>query len=123
MIGLYIVLAPLLFFRTLGSAHKAMRASKERYLDTISKKFQATYSQMNTFLNSDAFTSQPERLKTYLDQLQQLDTLHKRTDAFPIWPFDTGSLFRFLRAFSVSLAPALVSVAIKISGISIGIHP
>lgn len=120
MIGIYIILAPLVFFLTLGSAHEAMKASRDRYLDTISRRFQAIYAQVNDALKEDGLKSQSESLKSHADQLQQLDALYTRTGAFPVWPLDTASLRRFFGAVSISIVPSFISIGLRLSGISLG---
>lgn len=97
-----------------------MRASKEKYLHIISKKFQETYAQVGITVKSKSSDSSLAHLKSQLEQLEQLDILYKRTDAFPVWPLDLGSILRFSRAIALSLAPTVISIAIKISGITIG---
>lgn len=114
MIGLYIVLAPAFFFQSLGPAHQAMKASKDQYLDMISKRFQDIYSKINEYLKKDTSDSPTDNLKIQLEQLNELDILYKRTEAFPVWPLDTGSILRFARTIGISLAPTIVSIAVRI---------
>jgi hypothetical protein len=112
MIALYIFIAPSFFFFSLGSAHKAMKTSKDHYLDIISKKYQVKYKYITTKIENYSTRQNLSKFKLQLEELEQLDIIYKRTDAFPVWPLDWGSLFRFSRAIAISLTPTIISIAI-----------
>ena len=46
--------------------------------------------------------------------LKELRQLYETTSQFPVWPFDTRSLWRFLTVVSVPVIPALASVIEKL---------
>jgi hypothetical protein len=87
----YLVLAPYFFFATLGTAHQAMKATKENFLRNISEQFQGVYAEAQKQLSS-----KQGKLSGSLSKITQLQTLHKLTQSFPVWPYDVRSIQRFV---------------------------
>jgi len=105
----YIVLAIYTFFAPLGTAHNAMRETKEQWLMDISRQFQVTYESTTRVLNSPG-----KKLKSNIEKIEQLQEIYKVTEEFPVWPFDTRTLQRFGATIFTSLSPVVVSLIMKI---------
>ena len=103
LLASYLILAPYCFFATLGTAHRAMKAAKESFLRNISEQFQSTYAETQKQL-----TSKHGKLRESLGKIEQLQTLHKLTRSFPVWPFDARSIQRF----SITTAAPLLSFVV-----------
>lgn len=103
----YVFLAPYCFFATLGTAHQAMKAAKESFLHNISEQFQSAYAEAQ-----EQLTSKHGELRDNLDKIEQLQTLHKLTQSFPIWPFDVRSIRRFVATIAAPLIWTAVAATI-----------
>ncbi|HEY45668.1 MAG: hypothetical protein AMJ88_15830 [Anaerolineae bacterium SM23_ 63] len=99
----YIILAPLVFFLPLGTAHTAMRNAKTTHLLALSHQFDAHYT-----LIVDSLQSDDREIGSSAERIEQLQTLYQITEDFIIWPFDVVNLRRFL---TITLAPLLPGVA------------
>jgi hypothetical protein len=109
-IATYVILAPLVFFLPLGTAHVSMRRAKDRHLLLLAERFDAEYRQAADQID-EAGT-----LKSNVEKMEQLRKLYKITEEFPVWPFDVTNLRRFLTVITAPLAPGLVSVALDLIG-------
>jgi len=105
LFAIYLILAPYCFFATLGTAHQAMKAAKESFLRNISEQFQSTYVEIQKQL-----TSEHGEIRESLGKIEQLQTLHKLTRSFPVWPFDAESI----RRFSITTAAPLLSIIVPV---------
>lgn len=106
-LGGYVFLAPYCFFATLGTAHQAMKTAKESFLHNISEQFQGAYAEMQ-----ERLTSKHGELRDNLDKIEQLQTFHKLTQSFPIWPFDVRSIRRFAAMTATPLLWMVVAAVI-----------
>lgn len=104
----YLILAPVLFFWPLGTAHAAMREAKDAQLLQLARRFDATYSQLNSEVVKDA------DFETNLKKLENIKKLYAITLEFPVWPFDTSNLRRFFAVITAPLVPAAISIGIDI---------
>jgi hypothetical protein len=105
----YLVLAPLLFFWPLGTAHTAMREAKDAQLLVLAEQLNDLYIGIN----------QKNRSKEdFEDDLRKHDALKKLYDfarEFPVWPFDLSNVRRFFAVITAPLVPALISIAIDLA--------
>jgi len=108
-VAAYLVIAPLLFFLPLGTAHAAMRRARDKYLLMLAEEFDLEYG-----FSSDHVEKDPKKLKLKVEKIQQLKELYKTTEEFPVWPFDIASLRRFLAITSAPLLPGIVSLAVEV---------
>lgn len=111
-IGVYAVLAPYCFFASLGTAHVAMEKVKEAQLETISERFNVIYRESQSLLSKSGGNS----LRNKVDEIEQLHRLYKLTEQFPVWPFDSANIRRFVAAVSGSLlpfTPVIANIVIK----------
>ena len=89
----YFVFAPLAFFGTLGTAHGPMRDIKLRDLRRLSNRFNAEYRYVHDNLQGEA-----KEINDGFARVEQVHKLHRLTDEFPVWPWDLGSIRRFVSA-------------------------
>ncbi len=92
---LYVVMAPLLFFLTLGAAHGAMRRAKEEHLRLISRRLNESYSAVHHKLQRRDGSS----LGVSVKPVKDLQDLYRMAEAFPVWPFDFITIRRFALAY------------------------
>lgn len=98
----YLVLAPIVFFAPIGSAHSAMKKAKNDFIISISDQFENDFERLQFLLNKDGV-----ELKEALEKIEHLQKIHGMVLRFPIWPFNTASLVRF---FSSVFSPIILSV-------------
>lgn len=103
----YLILAPYFFFATLGTAHQAMKTNKEKFLRNISEQFQSAYADTQKQLGSER-----AELRNNLDKIEQLQTLHRLTISFPVWPFDMASIRRFVVTTAAPLVTTMAGAII-----------
>ena len=103
--GVYVILAPLSFFATLGAAHGAMRKAKVQCLLLIAQQFDREYDLTVTTLQTPG-----TNIGAQVERVRHLDALYELTNRFPIWPFDTVTLGRFFTIMAAPIAAVLVSL-------------
>jgi hypothetical protein len=106
----YIVLAPMIFFLPLGTAHGAMKKAKDQELLIIANEFDEAHEK----LKSSALVWDKN---SYTEELERIELIRKWygiVQEFPVWPFDIRSLQRFLGIITAPLVPAIISVIINI---------
>jgi hypothetical protein len=99
----YVVLAPLVFFLPLGTAHTAMQSAKRTHLLALADQFDIQYQMIVESLKTGN-----NEIASSTERIENLQTLYKITEDFTIWPFDDVNLRRFL---TITLAPLLPAVA------------
>ena len=96
----YIVLAPVCFFGTLNSAHKAMKRAKNELLSEISVRFNFAIRNIRNIV-----TDGQEDLEPFFKEINHFKTLHDIGSKFQVWPYDVSSIRRFLTAILSPLIP------------------
>ena len=104
LVILYVVLAPIVFFGTLGSAHRAMRNSKQQTRNEVSERLLLEYRKARSVLERG---TPGDSIAT----ISQLNELYRLTSQFTVWPFN----FDTIRGFSAAISAPLVAIAIPIS--------
>ena len=107
----YLIVAPLIFFLPLGTAHAAMTKAKNTQLLQLSQQFDVQYQRISEALNHGDVD--------YSGNVNRIETLQKLyviTEQFTIWPFDTANLRRFLTITLAPLLPAVVTIAFELIG-------
>jgi hypothetical protein len=102
MLSLYLLLAPIIFFLPLWTAHTAMVAYREHLLTEVSVEFDAVFTQLRALHLEDTCQNEP-----LLRKIRQLNELHMLINQFPVWPFNTESFRKF---FSIVLSPLVPGV-------------
>ena len=104
----YMVLAPVLFFGTLGTAHASMKEAKESLIREISEQFLRDYEAARRDLSRNA-----TEMKAIVEKLEQLQVLYRMLDSFPVWPFDAASVRKFAAAMLSSTIPLTLVTLVK----------
>ena len=99
----YMILAPIVFFAPIGSAHSAMKKARHEFIFTISNQFENDFKKIEWLLSKDS-----DDLKKGLEKIEQIQKIHNMATRFPIWPFNTASIVRF---FSSVFLPILIGLA------------
>jgi hypothetical protein len=107
----YAIAAPIVFFAPLSVAHNAMRKAKHQLLMYIAQRFDAEYGDIHSVLEDDL-----KKLEHRSKVLAELESLHKMTSAFPVWPFNVENVTRFGTAY---VLPLLVPLLVELSGLLI----
>jgi len=102
----YVILAPIIFFLTLGSARHAMLRSKAEHLRRISEQLDTAYKET---WQSDQGTS--VNLSKSVQEVKLLNELYILAYKFPVWPFDFTTLRRFVIAWIAPFLPIGISYA------------
>ena len=108
-VGAYLILAPLIFFLPLGTAHAAMTKAKNTQLLQLSQQFDTQYQKI-----SDAINRGNIDYSNNVNRIETLQKLYIITEQFTIWPFDTVNLRRFLTITLVPLLPAVGSIVLEL---------
>jgi len=104
----YVVLAPSLFFLTLGSAHRAMHGEKVESLRGISEQLDIEYEKTHR-----VYKKSSSILAASAEKVRLLHELYELTDKFPVWPFDTATIRRFATAWIAPFLIVALSVGIQ----------
>jgi hypothetical protein len=99
-IALYVLMAPLLYFVLLGTAHDAMRQAKDAELLRLSKMIQDAYSRL-TSAGTDA------------KKVTDLQTMYAAVERFPVWPFEMVNVTPLVTRVYASLLPGLISIIVR----------
>jgi hypothetical protein len=105
----YLVLAPIAFFLPIGAARSVMRQAKHAFIVQIADQFEIETIEIQGLLAAGA-----DELKQKLEKIEQLTKLYDIAAKFPVWPFNTENLVRFLSAISSPFVVALISVLITV---------
>lgn len=105
-VGAYMLAAPLIFFWPLGTAHEAMQNTKDQELLILAQSFDESYTRVKQ--------EEGRNFEKAVERLEQIRTLYKMADDFPVWPFDFRSLRRFFTVVGAPLLPAIISIAQEI---------
>ena len=108
MLGSYALLAPLMFFLPMASAHKLMQETKDSFLQRLTKKIWQMIDEADRI---DDVCQSAECLHLAKD----LEKLYSKFNSkIPVWPFNVRTLQGFFGAVLVPLIPVLIPVFIDI---------
>jgi hypothetical protein len=102
-LGVYIVVAPAVFFAPLSVAHNVMKEAKNRLLQQIAQRFETEYRSIQNKLSGDI-----SGLASGLKALEELQSLYDTTSKFPVWPFNAANMRRFGTSYISPIILALV---------------
>ena len=97
----YLILGPLVFLGPLLPFRGGMLDAKRRLLRPVAERLRLELSKVEGNLAGGVISKQDEEL---IDRLQKLGTM---IDSLPVWPFDAGTLRRFLTAYVLPVAGAI----------------
>jgi hypothetical protein len=106
--GLYLLLAPVIFFLPLGVAHSTMKKAKDEYVSRISDQFDLEIEKIYPQLSSDT-----QQFKLGIEKIEQLQRLYNITSRFPVWPFNHTNLVRFSSSVLTPLALSLLTILLE----------
>ncbi|HRZ35581.1 MAG TPA: hypothetical protein P5534_04375 [Candidatus Paceibacterota bacterium] len=111
--GLYSLVLSATFFGPLRSVHGAMMRAKNGELDRISSLFRREYEKLppsNSEDNSTKATNPAldSELSDRLALMAKLDAVYTTVNAMPVWPFDLGTIRKFLLLISIPVVSALL---------------
>ena len=89
---IYTFFAPFLFFYPLISVHNIMTSEKDRLLDQLSAKLGVEYVKLYNELTKKGEIIDKERIGQFIN----IRELYLEAGKMPTWPFDTGTLLKFL---------------------------
>jgi hypothetical protein len=104
MLGGYVIIAPLLFFFPLGSAHNTMKKEKDDFIFPISKKCDELFRKIGDL--KIGFDEKGVELVQLFNDMEKIRNDMKRS--IPVWPFDFKSLEAFFGTIVVPLLPVLL---------------
>ena len=99
--------APILFFLTLGSAHRAMQRDRTKHLRAISEQLDAEYQRIRNSIVGDA-----AHLAESIEKVKHLREVHELTAKFPVWPFNVASVERFIATVG---SPIIIGGSVAVS--------
>ncbi len=105
----YLILAPVAFFAPIGAAHSSMKKAKNEAILHIADQFGADFTRLQMVLNADS-----DEIKERLNKLEQIQRIHNIVSHFPVWPFNTGNLVRFLSSVLSPLVIGLIPTVIDL---------
>jgi len=108
-IPLYVIVAIISFFAPLNSTHLAMKSAKNKLLADIAEQFQVDYGNAQK-----SIIEKSDNLKVGIKKIQQLQTLYNLTTSFPVWPFDTDTIRRFVVSITTPLVPIIIGITMKL---------
>lgn len=93
----YIVLGPIVFTAPLLPFRTGMIRTKERLLGEVAARIRVELDRLRAKLPSGTISKEDEEL---VDRLQKIGAV---IDELPVWPFDAGTLRKFLTAYIIPL--------------------
>lgn len=100
--GVYIVLAPLVFFAPISAAHDAMLNAKNNEILLISSHFEKEYQLLRNNLGKSVVN-----LRKHSHKIEELQKLYVVADNFPVWPFQVQ---KFAQFFATILSPLILTI-------------
>jgi hypothetical protein len=104
----YVVIAPVVFFTPMMTAHSIMKKSRDSFLLEIARQFE-TDIPIQASLDLGA-----NELEQNVDKLDQLQRLHKIVSDFPVWPVNLRSFISFFSSVLFPLLLGLIPIAIDL---------
>lgn len=104
-IGFYIILAPVIFFLPLWTAHEAMLKYRERFLLEISNEFNKVLGELR-----NSYSKSSGEIVPLLEKLKGLEEMKRIGYQFPVWPFNLGNIKKFVSLIVTPLIPGLISI-------------
>lgn len=95
----YLIVGPVVFFLPLLPAHRLMRDMRRKYQGEIRHELDMRFGNAGTRIIAGQLDA-PE-----LSDMVVLSSLQRHVDAFPVWPFDMGTIRRFVSMVLLPLLP------------------
>lgn len=104
----YVVLAPAMFFLTLGSARRAMLHAKSVHLHRVSRQLDEAYQGTR-----EGHIDSGTELADSVTAVKLLNELYELTARFPVWPFDFVTIRRFTTAWIAPFLPVGIAYFVQ----------
>jgi hypothetical protein len=102
--ALYLILAPIVFFAPLATAHNSMRQAKNNMLLRIANKFDCEYGKIEEELSKDnSDFDKPYR------KMKSFQSLYDDIRKFPVWPFNIDNITRFVTSTVSPIVLAIIT--------------
>jgi hypothetical protein len=101
----YVILGPLVFIGPLLPFRAAMLRTKTELMSEVAQRLRIELQRLRKQLPSGQITKEDEEL---IDRLRKLGAVFNE---LPVWPFDAGTLRKFLTAYVIPIISAGVSLA------------
>ena len=98
----YVIVGPVLFVGPLLPFRTGMIRTKSDLMSEVAQRLSAELARIRGELRAGSITREDEDL---IDRLRKIGAV---IDELPVWPFDAGTLRRFLTAYVVPLAGAIL---------------
>lgn len=110
---LYIIVAPIVFFVPLYSAHQAMLRFRNKFLLEIGTEIDQEYSKIQTSYK----VLEPTDLEKITKRISYFRELNAQVREFPVWPFNPQNIRKFFAFVIGAILPGLTSIAFDMIGI------
>jgi hypothetical protein len=97
----YVILGPLVFMGPLLPFRTGMLRTKAELMSEVAQRLRVELRRLRSQLPSGAITKEDEEL---IDRLRKIGAL---IDELPVWPFDAGTLRKFLAAYVIPMLSAV----------------
>lgn len=104
----YLFLGPIVFVAPLLPFRAGMLDSKNQLTGEIAKRLRLELDRIRTQIESGKISKEDEEL---IDRLRKIGAI---LDELPVWPFDTGTLRKFLTAYFIPIASTLAAPFLKV---------
>lgn len=104
-IGIYILVAPILFFAPMMSAHSAMVNYKNKQRQIVSNEWYREFEKLQQLQSKDASETRSIR-----EKMKQLEEDISMIDKFPTFPFDINAIKKYFSIILAPLLPILISL-------------
>jgi len=104
----YLLIGPLIFMGPLLSFRSAMLRTKVDLMSEVAQRLRVELKRLRQHLPSGLITKEDEEL---IDRLRKVGAV---IDELPVWPFDAGTLRKFVTAYLMPLLGALAGAILKI---------
>jgi hypothetical protein len=101
----YLILGPVVFMGPLLPFRGAMQRNKAELMSEVARRLRVELERLRTQLQGGAISKDDEEL---IERLRKIGAV---IDELPVWPFDAGTLRRFLTAYAV---PVLTTVSLPV---------
>lgn len=106
---LYVFLATFFFFYPLWTVHDSMKTQKNDLLSKLNEKLDSIYQEAYKEIATKGTKINSEKL----EKIKNLDTIYERANKMPIWPFDVGTLTRFLTTVLIPVLSIIVNILVR----------
>jgi hypothetical protein len=101
IITAYMILGPVVFMAPLLPFRNGMRSTKSELMVEIAQRLRVELQRLHAQLKSGLISKEDEEL---IDRLRKIGSV---IDELPVWPFDAGTLRKFIAAYVIPVVSSL----------------